>query len=186
MWLRRRFLLIPWSGLLILLLAVSCRDSGAGAAGSGRASNGRADPQGAPAGGATIDEVIYELSGGFAGFRLELRIRNGGEASVHDAGELTRRGRLTGEEWAELVDLIEAAALSALDSEYGRTDGSVADAMSQRVSVRSGEGTVSVGTAGGSIDEPPAGLVALSKRLMELTLTLPASTEPGGTPGGES
>jgi hypothetical protein len=144
----------------------------------GRPSDSPADrAPAAPAGEAPIDEVIYELTGGFAGFQLELRIQNGGEAMVYDAGQLARRGELTSAEWQELVGLIEAAALPQLASEYGRVDRSMADAMRQVVSVRSRGGTVSVATAGGPDDGPPESYVALARRLMELALTLPASLD---------
>jgi hypothetical protein len=126
--------------------------------------------------GAAIDEVTYEVTGGFAGFQLELRIRKGGEALVYDAGKLARRGQLNAREWVELVELIDAARLPELVGEHGRDDGSVSDSMRQVVSVRSAGETVTVATDGGPGSELPAGFTALTRRLMELALTLPAST----------
>jgi hypothetical protein len=132
-------------------------------------------------------EIVYELYGGFAGFNLVLSVRRAAgeaesegaklpaeEAVVEEKGRVVRAGNLGSVGWADLDRLLAAADLPRLRSQYGR-EGAVSDAMAEAVTVRrAGQKPVKVATVSDPQDEPPAEFRALTERLRELALTLPA------------
>ncbi len=161
---------LSWAGpvLMCLGLAAACRSAGKTPSREPAAPATRAVPD-----TTTSDQIVYELRGGFAGFDLELRIETDGTAVVRDAGRVTRRGHLTMDEVKALNVLVHAARLPELKPEYGSA-GAVVDGMSEVVTVRGDAGTFVVRINSDPADEPPAGLEALTRRLRELALTLPA------------
>jgi hypothetical protein len=122
----------------------------------------------------TIDEIVYELTGGIAGFQLKLTIDRSGAAVVYDAGRVARRGRLTLPEWAEIEQLVVSAKLDQMPGQYGRA-GAVADAMDEVVTVRWDGQVLRRATVTDPANEPPEGFRALNARLRELALTLPVT-----------
>ena len=126
------------------------------------------------AAGLPADEVAYQLEGGIAGFRIELRIDRGGAATIRDAGRGDRRGQLGAADRADLARLVAAADLDHLASAYG-IPGAVVDGMSEAVTVRRGEQSVRVSAVTDPANEPPAALRDLFNRLRGIALTLPAT-----------
>jgi len=130
-------------------------------------------------------EIVYELRGGFAGFNLVLSVRRAAEeaagakpplaeAVVEDRGRIVRAGNLSSSQSSDLERLLAAADLPRLRSQYGQ-EGAVSDAMEEVVTVSwAGQEPVRVAFVSDPRDEPPAELKALTERLRELALTLPA------------
>lgn len=123
-----------------------------------------------------IEEIRYEITGGIAGLQLRLDIDSSGNALVYDRERLTRGGRIEAPEWQELKTLVEAADLTELKASYGRT-GDVADAISEILTINRDGRTVQISLVTDPSDQPPERLHALTRRLMELTHTLPARDE---------
>jgi len=123
-----------------------------------------------PAADTSIEEIRYRLTGGIAGFDLELRLAGGGEFTVLEAGHPARRGQLAAAERREVAQLAAAARMEELKPRYGIA-GSVVDALDEVVTVTGGGRTISVAVAGDPRDEPPPSFRDLANRLREIALT---------------
>lgn len=117
-----------------------------------------------------IEEIRYRLTGGIAGFDLELRLAGGGGLTVIEAGRPARSGQLAVAEWREVVGLATAARMAELKPQYG-APGSVVDALNEVVTVTGGGRTITVAVAGDPRDEPPPSFGELANRLREIALT---------------
>jgi hypothetical protein len=133
------------------------------------------------AGVAMVDNLVYELRGGIAGFDHVLQIRpaaQGSEAAaeaiVTERGRPTRTGVLNPADWQALQQLVAAADLAHQKPAYGR-EGGVTDAFHEVVAVQSQGATARVTVISDMADEPPEALRVLLERLRELALTLPPS-----------
>lgn len=127
---------------------------------------------GVPAPETSIEEIRYRLTGGFAGFDLDLRLAGRGEFAVVEAGRPARRGQLAAAEWRELAQLAAAMQKAELKPQYG-IPGSVVDALNEVVTVTGGGKTISVAVADDPRDEPPPSFRDLATRLREIALTRP-------------
>lgn len=156
-WASRTGLVLAWLGLM-----AACR--------SPRADG--VNPRVPEAEAIAIDEILYRLEGGIAGFDLELRLLGGGSLVVVEAGRSVRRGQLAGAEWQEVVRLAGAARLAELEPRYG-SPGAVVDAWHEVVTVKSGTRTITVDVTGDPGDEPPERFRDLANRLREIALTTP-------------
>jgi len=123
--------------------------------------------------------IVYELTGGFAGFDLTLTVRQEpgtapeGAAVVMEKGREVRVGSLSPGDWAGLEQLLAAADLGQIRPSYGK-EGAVSDAMQEVVTVRRAGAEVRVSAISDPGDEPPAEFRVLTVRLRELALTLPS------------
>ncbi len=125
---------------------------------------------GTPAPVLSIEEIRYRLTGGIAGFDIELRLAGGGEFTVDEAGRPARRGRLTADEWRQVEQLAVAMQAAELRPQYG-IPGAVVDALAEVVTVTSGGRTTAVAAAGDPRDEPPPSVRELADRMREIALT---------------
>ena len=123
-----------------------------------------------PAADTSIEEIRYRLTGGIAGFDLELRLAGGGGLTVIEAGRPARSGQLAAAEWRDVVGLATAARMAELKPQYG-APGSVVDALNEVVTVTGGGRTITVAVAGDPRDEPPPSFGELANRLREIALT---------------
>ncbi len=157
-----------------LALSLACHRSGVSSTTTTTTTTEATQPGQAqePAQTAAIPEITYELTGGIAGFQLRLHIDREGMAKVYDRGNPVRGGQLSAQDWQDVQRLVDAAELPALARTYGR-DGAVVDAMREVVTVESGDKFVQVAAVTDPSEQPPQGFVELTRRLMELTNTLP-------------
>ena len=125
---------------------------------------------GSPAPETSIEEIRYRLTGGIAGFDLDLRVASGGELSTVVAGHPVGTGQLTAAEWRELAQLAAAMQKAELESQYG-IPGSVVDALNEVVTVTGGGRTISVAVTDDPRDEPPPSFRDLATRLREIALS---------------
>lgn len=112
----------------------------------------------------TFDELVYDLTGGIAGFDQHLAISGDGAFQIAEQGKSGKSGKLSAAELKTVRDLVGALNWESIKEKY--VDPKVADAMFEglRVSIKDTTHKTLVGTAGAA----PAELTELLAKLRQI------------------
>ena len=116
---------------------------------------------------AAFDHIIFEVTGGFAGFQQKTTFAADGKFQVRDAKPVRQAdSQLTDAEKADLAARIAAVDWKAVKPSYRNPQ--VADSMDRQVTVVIGDTTHKTVVGDGLTEKPPAALAALVNYLGEL------------------
>lgn len=135
--------------LLTIAIALALLVAGCATGGSGKA---------------PFDDLVYDLTGGIAGFDQHMAISSDGTFQIAEKGKTGKTGKLTAEQFKTVKDLAAKVNFPALKEEY--VNPQVADAMFEGLNVKVGDKTYKtvVGTGGAA----PQELLDLTTQLRQI------------------